>query len=46
MPAAPYLIAMCDVLGFTGLVATTPLDQIHERYRALLASSSRIPCSA
>jgi hypothetical protein len=37
MPAAPYLIAMCDVLGFTRLVATTPLDEIHERYRALLA---------
>ena len=37
MPAAPYLIAMCDVLGFTSLVATTPLDEIHERYRALLA---------
>lgn len=37
MPVAPYLIAMCDVLGFTRLVATTPLDEIHERYRALLA---------
>ena len=37
MPAAPYLIAMCDVLGFTGLVATTPLDAIHDRYLALLA---------
>ena len=37
MPAAPYLIAMCDVLGFTSLVATTPLDAIHDRYLALLA---------
>jgi hypothetical protein len=37
MPAGPYLIAMCDVLGFTRLVATTPLDEIHARYRALLA---------
>lgn len=37
MPAAPYLIAMCDVLGFTSLVATAPLDEIHERYLALVA---------
>lgn len=37
MPAAPYLIAMCDVLGFTSLVATTSLDEIHARYLALLA---------
>jgi hypothetical protein len=37
VPSAPYLIAMCDVLGFTSLVATTPLDEIHDRYLALVA---------
>jgi len=25
MPSGQYLIAMCDVLGFTNLVAATPL---------------------
>jgi hypothetical protein len=37
MPAASYLIAMCDVLGFTSLVAATSLAEIRERYLALVA---------
>ena len=37
MPSGRYLIAMCDVLGFTSLVAATPLDEIYERYMALRA---------
>jgi hypothetical protein len=36
MPSAQYLVAMCDVLGFTQLVATTALDDIHKRYLALV----------
>lgn len=37
MPSGLYLIAMCDVLGFTNLVAATPLDEIYKRYLALVA---------
>ncbi len=37
MASGRYLIAMCDVLGFTGLVTATPLDTIYERYMALRA---------
>lgn len=37
MVSAPYLVAMCDVLGFTKLVATATLDEIHRRYLALVA---------
>ena len=37
MPSGQYLIAMCDVLGFTNLVAATPLDEIYKRYLALVA---------
>lgn len=37
MTAASYLVAMCDVLGFTRLVSTAPLDEIHRRYVALVA---------
>ena len=36
MPSGKYLIAMCDVLGFTNLVSATPLDEIYKRYMALL----------
>jgi hypothetical protein len=36
MASAEYLVAMCDVLGFTHLVATTALDDIHARYLALV----------
>ncbi len=36
MASAEYLVAMCDVLGFTHLVATTALDEIHARYLALV----------
>ena len=37
MPTGQYLIAICDVLGFTNLVGSTPLDQIAQRYLSLLA---------
>lgn len=37
MPSRPYLIAICDVLGFANLVAATPLDEIYARYEALVA---------
>jgi hypothetical protein len=37
MASAPYLVAMCDVLGFSNLVATATLDEIHRRYLALVA---------
>ncbi len=36
MPSGQFLIAMCDVLGFTNLVATTALDEIYKRYFALV----------
>lgn len=36
MAPAQYLVAMCDVLGFTHLVATTALDEIHKKYLALV----------
>jgi len=36
MPSGQYLIAMCDVLGFTNLVAATRLDEIYQRYLALV----------
>ena len=37
MPAASYLVAMCDVLGFTNLVATATLEEIGRRYLAMVA---------
>jgi hypothetical protein len=37
MAGANYLIAMCDVLGFTQLVGTVGLDEIYRTYLALLA---------
>lgn len=37
MASAPYLVAMCDVLGFTNLVATETLEEIHRRYLALVS---------
>jgi hypothetical protein len=37
MPAAPYLVAMCDVLGFTNLIAEVSLEEIHRRYLDLVA---------
>ena len=36
MAFTQYLAAMCDVLGFSHLVATTALDEIHKRYLALV----------
>jgi hypothetical protein len=37
MAPAAYLVAMCDVLGFTNLVASATLDEIRRRYLALVA---------
>ena len=35
MAEAQYVVAMCDVLGFSNLIRTQPLDLILTRYRSL-----------
>jgi hypothetical protein len=36
MMTKAYFVAMCDVLGFSQLVAETSLEEVHQKYRALL----------